>query len=213
MKKAKLSKWVFVALAFIAFGTYSHAQITVTLQVNQTAQLVTDAGLDQTICPWDSATLGAVPPETGGTAPFTYAWSPTTGVSNPTAANPMANPGTTQDYVLTIMDANNCSSLDTVTITVDTCVGIQENHWAAELKVIPNPNEGNFTLRLFTTETADAVVLNLVDPFGKLVYNREIGTVSGTYETRVNLNTLARGIYFLHISSANRTVSRKVVIQ
>ena len=50
----------------------------------------------------------------------TYSWSPTTGLSNPNVAQPLANPGTTTTYILTQTipktGGGTCSSMDTVVV-------------------------------------------------------------------------------------------------
>ena len=48
-----------------------------------------------------------------------YVWTPTTGLSNSTIANPLACPLTTTTYIVTGIDVNGCSSSDTVTITIN----------------------------------------------------------------------------------------------
>ncbi len=53
-------------------------------------------------------------------AGHTYSWSPTTGLSNPTIANPLANPAVTTTYTLTDYDANGNTVIDQVTISVNT---------------------------------------------------------------------------------------------
>ena len=51
----------------------------------------------------------------------TYSWSPTTGLSSSTAANPTANPTATTTYIVTKTNtASGCTSTDSVTVTVDT---------------------------------------------------------------------------------------------
>jgi hypothetical protein len=52
-------------------------------------------------------------------AGHTYAWSPTTGLSNPNIANPIANPAVTTTYTLTDYDANGNTIIDNVTISVN----------------------------------------------------------------------------------------------
>ncbi len=71
-----------------------------------------NAGQDETICLSDRVTLNA----TGGT---TYAWSPTTGLSNPNISNPRANPSVTTVYTVTVSDINGCTSTDEVEVTVN----------------------------------------------------------------------------------------------
>lgn len=77
-----------------------------------------NAGLDQSICRGGSAVLGSSPTATGGTAPYSYAWTPSTGLSSAIAPNPTANPLTTTVYDVTVTDANGCTSTDAVTVNV-----------------------------------------------------------------------------------------------
>jgi gliding motility-associated-like protein len=71
------------------------------------------------ICSGGSATLGAAP-----VAGLTYSWSPATGLSSATAANPtvtltnMTTAATTQTYTLTVTSAAGCTSTGTVVVTV-----------------------------------------------------------------------------------------------
>ncbi|TCZ74422.1 LamG-like jellyroll fold domain-containing protein [Flaviaesturariibacter aridisoli] len=61
-------------------------------------------------CPGDSVQLSA----TGGS---TYAWSPATGLSNPTIANPKAAPAATTTYKLVVTTAAGCKDSLNVTVT------------------------------------------------------------------------------------------------
>ncbi|MCZ8242910.1 MAG: hypothetical protein O9323_14380, partial [Microcystis sp. LE19-131.1A] len=54
-------------------------------------------------------------------AGVTYAWSPTTGLSEATVANPTANPTATTIYTVTATHtASGCTATDTILVTVDT---------------------------------------------------------------------------------------------
>src|SRR5690606_2592819 len=55
------------------------------------------------LCPGDSVRLGTSP-VTGET----YAWSPATGLSDPSVSNPLATPSATTDYTLTATNAFGC---------------------------------------------------------------------------------------------------------
>ncbi len=71
------------------------------------------AGEDVAICLGDSVTLSA----SGGNR---YEWSPTTGLSDPTIANPIAKPSETTTYTLTAYTTDDdCSGTDEITISVD----------------------------------------------------------------------------------------------
>lgn len=54
----------------------------------------------------------------GGLPPYTYSWSPATGLSDPNIANPVANPASTTTYTLTVTDFLNSSCSLSITINV-----------------------------------------------------------------------------------------------
>lgn len=75
-----------------------------------------DAGPFPTICPGDTTTLNSSTPVTNAT----YSWSPTTNISDPTAADPEVWPPTTTWYTLTITDpVSGCNGVDSVLVMVN----------------------------------------------------------------------------------------------
>ncbi|MCW8899011.1 MAG: gliding motility-associated C-terminal domain-containing protein, partial [Flavobacteriales bacterium] len=70
------------------------------------------ASNDTTICDGACAQLNA----TGGTS---YSWSPSTGLSDSTIANPTACVTSQTTYVVTGTDANSCVNTDTVTVSIN----------------------------------------------------------------------------------------------
>ncbi len=70
---------------------------------------------DATIVPGASETLSV----SGANAGSTYKWTPSGSLSCDTCANPIATPSTTTWYYVTISDANGCSRLDSLLITVN----------------------------------------------------------------------------------------------
>jgi hypothetical protein len=76
-------------------------------------QFTANAGNDVSICPGASTNLSA-----SGTGAVSYAWTPTTGLSNPSIANPVATPATTTTYVVAVTNGNGCTDTDTVIVTV-----------------------------------------------------------------------------------------------
>lgn len=78
--------------------------------------LSVDAGRDHTIVSGESARLS--PEVTGGTAPYSYRWSPGAGLNNDRASAPTASPATTTTYTLTVTDAAGATASDTVLVSV-----------------------------------------------------------------------------------------------
>ncbi|HMC96594.1 MAG TPA: gliding motility-associated C-terminal domain-containing protein, partial [Flavobacteriales bacterium] len=75
-----------------------------------------DAGADQTGCAGIPVTLGGSPTSVPGSS---FSWSPTSGLSDPTAANPTATPASTTTYILTVTN-DTCTSTAAVTVTITT---------------------------------------------------------------------------------------------
>lgn len=92
----------------VTSGTCS-ASSTTTVKVYE--QPVASAGSDVTICEGDNTTLTA----SGG---LSYGWLPTTGLSDPAIANPVASPTDTTTYTVTVSNSNACTSTASVTVNV-----------------------------------------------------------------------------------------------
>ena len=92
-------------------GTTLTAQVTITV-----GDPAPNLGPDTTICLGSAVAIGGQP--TGGSAPFTYRWTPVTGLSDPSAARPIASPSVTTDYIVEITDASGCTGLDTIRVNV-----------------------------------------------------------------------------------------------
>ncbi|MCB9184695.1 MAG: gliding motility-associated C-terminal domain-containing protein [Flavobacteriales bacterium] len=86
---------------------------SVTIVVN--ALPVVDAGIDATPCPGTAYALGGNPT---GPAGGTFAWTPSIGLSNASSPNPTLTVSTDQVYIVSVTDVNQCTSSDTVEVTV-----------------------------------------------------------------------------------------------
>ena len=81
--------------------------------------LVIDAGTSAVICPGVTYNIGGTPTATGGTAPYTYTWTPNTSINNNTVSNPVVNPSIPTWYYLVVTDAAGNSALDSVLVNLD----------------------------------------------------------------------------------------------
>jgi len=82
----------------------------------QAALLTVNAGVDVSIPVGGSVQLGAV--AVGGRPPYTYRWSPTTGLSSSSVAAPTASPVATTTYTLTVTDSAGTNASDSVVASV-----------------------------------------------------------------------------------------------
>ncbi len=102
-------------------------------------------------------------------------------------------------------------SFNIVTMQVDPTVGvIVPGGVKSEIRLIPNPNNGQFVISGSLATLADEVVsLEITDILGQVVYSNRVQVSKGSINERVQLaNTLANGMYMLNVST---TSERKVL--
>ncbi|MDD3399062.1 MAG: choice-of-anchor J domain-containing protein, partial [Candidatus Methanomethylophilaceae archaeon] len=75
------------------------------------------AGPDLSICAGGSAQLNVT--VVAGTPPYSFLWTPPTGLNDPTLQNPVATPSATTTYNVQVTDANNAIATDDVVVTVN----------------------------------------------------------------------------------------------
>ncbi len=86
------------------------------IQHNSLAQFIVSAGASQGVCPGQSVTIGGSPSASGGMAPYTFSWSPISGLSANNIANPTATPSSNITYTLTVTDDTGAVKKATVLI-------------------------------------------------------------------------------------------------
>ncbi len=87
-----------------------------TVNVTSNPSLSLGPSPDKALCTGTSVKIGQA--ATGNGSPFMYSWSPTTGLSDPNEAAPMANPNSTTTYIQTATNQNGCIKRDTIIVTV-----------------------------------------------------------------------------------------------
>lgn len=209
----KSNKLVLSLSFFIAITSTGYAQTYIPVQINQPASLEANAGLDSEICVGNSISIGGLPsPASNGTAPYTYSWTPATGLSNATIANPMASPTATANYFLTVTDSKGCTHTDSVTVTVNPCTGIAENQNVLAMHIFPNPNNGTFTLSIEVQREIKQLNIEVMNAYGQLIYQERVDGVKMKYEKQLDISTYAKGMYFVRIQENENYVINKVFI-
>jgi gliding motility-associated-like protein len=92
--------------------TYGACSDNVIVVVNVNPAPIANAGADGFICVGQNYQLQG----SGGNQ---FSWTPVTRLTDPTIANPVADPDRTTIYSLIVTDANNCKSLIADNVTVD----------------------------------------------------------------------------------------------
>lgn len=91
-------------------------------------------------------------------------------------------------------------------------VSISENKLDENfIKIIPNPNTGNFILS-YTSEKNQTAHIRLIDTVGRVIYTSERKLKMGSNSLEMNLHKLSKGIYILELIAENRKQTTKLVI-
>jgi N-acetylneuraminic acid mutarotase len=128
----------------------------------------------------------------------TYTWN-TTPPQNGTLIT--VSPLNTTTYVVSGTGANGCISSISLVQNVSICQSIEEEFAKGSVySIFPNPNTGNFTLKLSTLNKNEEVFI--MNAIGQKVYTQQI------QELNTNIKTeLPKGIYFYQITRDTKIVA------
>ena len=124
----------------------------------------------------------------GGISPYTYLWN--TGETT-SSINPINN----GNFYVDVLDANNCSGSDTITVNF---VGI-ENDINYQIQIFPNPSYDNITLNSIF-QINNPTQINFFNLTGKLVLSKNIEIKNGNSEN-INISSLNSGVYLIEIKN------------
>jgi len=141
----------------------------------------------------------------------TYSWTPTTGLSNPSIAFPLASPTASTLYTLAV-NYGACTSTSTVNITVDSCLGFVPNENLTELQIFPNPASSEISITMETLNS-NFVQLELLDLTGKMVYKEQFYLNKGNNKQILNLSPYTSGMYILKLQTGDKIYLEKLRIQ
>jgi gliding motility-associated-like protein len=102
------------AASYTVTATLNGCVKTKTVNVSIKPNPVVNAGPDKTIYIGDAVTLQGG----GATNPLTIAWTPNATLTGANTYTPVAMPGVTTTYTLTVKDNNSCTATDNMVVTV-----------------------------------------------------------------------------------------------
>jgi len=116
--------------------------------------------------------------------------------------------GNTPGMAYAIVDESlelGCSGIDTLAVTIDDCMGIDNNLSETGVKAYPNPAYSTLNLE-YETSVGETVSISVYNSLGKLVLqNRETASSQRQIST-INVEPLSKGMYVVTISTAEKEI-------
>jgi hypothetical protein len=75
----------------------------------------------------------------------------------------------------------------------------------------PNPAKTDLTIEVFTE--AKQARLAVVDLTGKSIYQTNMESADGGFRTKINTDSMAKGIYFYNVETPNGMVAGKFIVE
>jgi hypothetical protein len=176
-----------------------------TILLNFAVSPEVDLGADTVICHNSSITLDA------GNPGSTYEWS--TGDTTQTIiVNAEDYEYGLEEFTCEVTNSDGCRGVDEITIEIKDCTGIDEISARLSLDVYPNPSNGTIKLNI-ETMNPERISIKVLSISGKLVYREDNVDVKRTFSKQLHLGHLAEGVYSVFISSDEKVISKKIVIQ
>jgi hypothetical protein len=149
-----------------------------------------NAGNDITVCEYDfPVTLNA----TGNGAQVEWSNGAATPFTSVTAGG---------IYSVTTTAQNGCIATDTVVVTSDPCLGVDEMN--STISIYPNPTNSTITIQL---DYSLNYTYKLFNSEGKQLMNGNIDS------NEISLQELAKGAYIIHICNAERSYISRIIKQ
>lgn len=181
----------FVISIFGGCSLLAQSHIYATLQVNQPPELQAYAGED-ILSSGIQTFIGGSPTAVGGTAPYTYIWSPQENLSDPTISNPAIIPTQEIEYTVTISDGKGCTDSDGIRIKISS-TQILQNHG---IVFFPNPANDIVTIR--SEKNKDLIDrIQILDIAGRLIIDQR--NLSFSNEFLIDVSMLCNGKYLIRI--------------
>lgn len=113
---------------------------------------------------------------------------------------------------LTVQKPGRTRTTTTTSFLVSKLPGVEVNTPPAELKVYPNPTNGQFDL-LLTNFAIDKANIRITDARGRIILVLETDILSDTHIVPIRINNVANGSYVVQAAQPDRSASTIVVKQ
>lgn len=113
------------------------------------------------------------------------------------------------NYSVEVTNAAGCIGLspgeDIIVISIDGTL-------FSNLEIYPNPNQGQFTIRL-SMERSSELELNVLNMMGQQIYRHDAGMINNVWSHNLDLGQIASGVYLVELKADGQRSLRRVVVE
>ena len=169
-----------------------------TIVIDQADSLFANAGEDVTISAGQTVELGGSPSAPEGAF---ISWTPETGLTATSVANPVTSAEETTVYFLTVGDVENCAVSDSVVVTVTDQIEINDGF-------SPNGDGTNDVWEIAVLNDFPNASVKIFNRWGQMLYESEPYI---PWDGTVNGEPVSIGTYYYIIDLKDETVSESVI--
>jgi len=165
--------------------------------------------VDETTAEMENGTLGTADITiSGGIPPYSFEW-----VLDGNVVSTAEDPDNLEagDYVLSVIDANDCQLIFSPIMIEFTTSIFADNGTSITFEIIPNPSTGVFQIA-FPESISKQLDVKIVDVLGRQVYYQNRFAEQGT-ALDFDVSKYAAGVYFVQLSLNGKSITKRVVIQ
>ncbi len=114
-------------------------------------------------------------------------------------------------YQVQLISSNNCgTSVSSLSISISG-TSVNSANFIQDFKVFPNPTKSvvNIEFKLLQSQSIDLKLYNLL---GQVVRNIDVDSKLHKQLYSIDVNDLAKGVYFIKLSSESQTIQKKIIL-
>ncbi|MBC8046216.1 MAG: T9SS type A sorting domain-containing protein [Fimbriimonadaceae bacterium] len=201
--KAKAAGTYTVKVTNAAGCSATSAGVIVSILPGPTVSFSTPNGLD--LC-----APGDVVLSTHGVAGTTFQWyKNNVAIAGATDAEYIAT--STGTYYLIATNSEGCSKKSKVKTVISSC-RMQSEGERSWMNIYPNPTEADVIITYDVAQDAN-VTIEVTDIQGRLISSEFISNANGSNSTTFNFSGLAKGIYYITLTSDTERIIKDIVVQ
>ncbi|MEZ4826556.1 MAG: PKD domain-containing protein [Bacteroidia bacterium] len=127
------------------------------------------------------------------------------------ASDPVHTYAASGVYNVCVVAYNFCTPDTTCQEISVIATGIEDIAGLSNLLIYPNPSKGTFRME-FSLNRTDEISAEITTIRGRAVYKKDFGTVNGSFGETIEVEGVAKGVYFLRLRVGNQIMTRKLMI-